>query len=295
LSERVDCPLCGGGGDPAFAVGDRNRELSDAIFRYRRCRRCETLFVENVPGDLGRYYPDEYYALPSLAELDRAARAEAPKLELLRPHAPGGRLVDVGAAFGLFARAAKVAGYDVTALEMDERCCDYLRTTVGVEAIQTSEPEAALAGLGAVDVVVLWHVLEHLPRPADLLAAAGEILGSGGVLAIAMPNPESLQFRLLGARWAHVDAPRHLALIPLAALRDRAAGEGFELAGWTASDAAGRYWNMFGWEYALRWHPARHGSTPATRHLAGALSRALSPIERRGLNGTAYTAVFTRR
>jgi 2-polyprenyl-3-methyl-5-hydroxy-6-metoxy-1,4-benzoquinol methylase len=295
LSERLRCPLCSGGADPTFAIGDRNRELSEVVFRYRRCRNCGTLFLENVPADLGRYYPDDYYALPSLAELDRAAAAEAPKIELIAPYVPSGRLVDIGAAYGIFARAAKLAGYHVTAIEMDERCCGYLRETVGVQALQSAEPEQAIAGLEGADAIVLWHVLEHLSHPAELLANAATCLEPGGVLALAMPNPDSLQFRLLGASWAHVDAPRHLALIPFAALRAQAEGLGFELAHMTTSDPAGRHWNTFGWEYALRRRPARHRSTVLTRTLSRSLGLAVSPLERRGLNGSAYTAVFVKR
>lgn len=295
MSGRLDCPLCAGAADPAFSVGDRNRETTPIVFHYRRCRACATLFLEDVPDDLGRYYPDDYYALPSHAELERAAAGEQPKLDLLGAHVPRGRVVDVGAAYGVFARAAKLSGYDVTAIEMDARCCDYLRATVGVDAIQSDQPHRALAQLDAADAVVLWHVLEHLERPAQLLAGAAVVLAPGGVLALAMPNPDSLQFRLLGSSWAHVDAPRHLALIPFAALAARAAELGLEVAHVTTSDPAGRHWNAFGWEYALRRRPARHRSTPLTRRIGQAVALALAPLERRGMNGTAYTAVFVKR
>jgi 2-polyprenyl-3-methyl-5-hydroxy-6-metoxy-1,4-benzoquinol methylase len=293
--DRLDCPLCGSPAVAAFSVGDRNRELTAVTFHYRRCGSCATLFLADVPDDLSLYYPEEYYQMPSLAELDRAAAGEAPKLQMLTPFAAGGRLVDVGAAYGIFSRAAKLAGYEVTAIEMDKRCCDYLETTVGVRAIRSEEPERALSALAEADVVVLWHVLEHLAHPAELLAAAARLLQRGGVLAVAMPNPESLQFRLLGSKWAHVDAPRHLSLIPLAALSDRAEALGFEVAHVTSSDPAGRHWNAFGWEYALRRRPARRRSTLLTLGLARTVSLALAPLERRGMNGSAYTAVLVKR
>lgn len=72
---------------------------------------------------------------------------------------------------------------------------------------------------------------------------------------IAKPNPDSLQFRLLGARWAHVDAPRHLSLIPPHALRSQAQRLGLRLAHVTTSDPAGNEWNRFGWEQGLRGCP----------------------------------------
>lgn len=276
-------------------MGDRNRAITPQRFVYLRCRSCKSVFLADVPANLGDYYPEDYYHLPSLAELDRAAAGEASKLALLRPWVASGPLVEIGAGFGVFARAARQAGFDVTAIEMDARCCDYLEEVVGVRAIQSDAPERALVELGSIPVVVLWHVLEHLPRPWDVLEQVATQLEPGGVLALAMPNPDSIQFRLLGSRWAHVDAPRHLFLIPFSALNTRATEAGLELAHVTTGDPAGRHWNWFGWEYALRRHPARHPSMLATRQGARLLTAALSPLERRGMNGTAYTAVFVKR
>jgi len=295
LSERRRCPLCGGESDAAFSVGDRNREISRESFAYRRCRSCRTTFIGEVPADLSRYYPEEYYALPTLDELDRAAGAEAPRLALLAPLAGRGALVEIGAGLGIFARAADRAGFEVTAIEMDARCCEYLERVVGVRAIRSDAPERALEEVGPSRAIVLWHVLEHLPHPWEMLERAAERLEPGGMLALATPNPESVQFRMLGSRWAHVDAPRHLFLIPFPALRARMKELGLELADVTTADPSGLHWNAFGWEYALRWHPARRPSTRLTQIGSRLLDLALAPIERRGMNGTAYTAVFVKR
>jgi 2-polyprenyl-3-methyl-5-hydroxy-6-metoxy-1,4-benzoquinol methylase len=296
VSERSTCPLCGGGASsPAFTVGDRNRELSDVPFHYLRCASCATLFLADVPDDLGRYYPDDYYELPTLEELERAAVAERPKLAMIGAAGEGHSLVEVGSAFGIFAYAAKNTGFNVTAIEMDARCCQYLREVVGVEAIHSDEPERSITEVGPADAIVLWHVLEHLEHPSDFLQRASERLKADGTIAIAVPNPQSFQFRVLGRRWPHVDAPRHLSLIPFAALRARMEELGLVVRQVTTSDVAGRYWNAFGWEYALRRHPARQASTRATRVGARMLASALAPIERHGMKGAAYTAVFVKR
>jgi 2-polyprenyl-3-methyl-5-hydroxy-6-metoxy-1,4-benzoquinol methylase len=289
------CPLCGSVSDPAFTVGDRNRAITDRRFEYRRCLGCGTRFLIDVPEDLARYYPEAYYVLPSLAQLDQAARGEAPKLALVRRFVEGGRMIEIGAGLGIFARAATQAGFDLTVIEMDARCCEYLEQVVGVRAIRSDAPEQALAGLGPVRAVALWHVLEHLPRPWEVLERAVEQLEPGGVLVLAMPNPESFQFRVLGARWAHIDAPRHLFLIPFAALASKADELGLDLGEVTTTDPAGRYWNMFGWEYAIRRYPSRHPSSRLTRVGSRLLALALAPVERGGLRGAAYTAVFVKR
>ena len=278
----------------ALMAGDRNRAISDERFAYRRCRHCATLFLCNVPSDLGRFYPPSYYGLPSADELDDLALSESHKIDLLSREVAPGRLVEIGAGFGVFARAARNAGFDVTAIEMDERSVEYLESVVGVRAIQSSRPEVTLESLPPSRAVVMWHSIEHLPRPWDVIERAAENLEPGGVLAVATPNPRALQFRLLGARWAHLDAPRHLFLIPENVLARRTAELGLRASLTTTSDPSGRHWNRFGWEYAVRRHPSRRPSTPVTRALSLLITQALRPIERLGLNGTAYTSVFVK-
>ncbi len=56
----------------------------------------------------------------------------------------------------------------------------------------------------------MWHVLEHLPDPAAAIARAAELLRPGGRLLVSVPNVDSLQARLGGERWFHLDLPRHL-------------------------------------------------------------------------------------
>jgi 2-polyprenyl-3-methyl-5-hydroxy-6-metoxy-1,4-benzoquinol methylase len=292
--DERECPLCAGPSVIAFTVGDRNRAVTDRLFTYRRCLECGSFFLADVPEDLGRYYPTEYYGLPSVEQLELLAAGEAPKLQLIESAQPPGRLVDIGAGFGLFARAAQTAGYDVTAIEMDARCCEYLETVVNVRTIPSDAPADAIAARPPSRVVTLWHVLEHLRDPWDVLAAVAANLEPGGVVAIAMPNPQAFQFRLLRRRWAHVDAPRHLFLIPARTLTARAAHLGLRRVRLTTDDPAGRGWNRFGWEYALRWFPARHRSTRVTVGLSMLLTALLRPLERRELNGAAYTAVFVK-
>ncbi|HEY4428072.1 MAG TPA: class I SAM-dependent methyltransferase [Solirubrobacteraceae bacterium] len=247
-----------------------------------------------MPADLAAFYPTSYYELPHADELDDLASSEAHKVEMLSRFVVPGRLVEIGAGFGVFARAARNAGFEVTGIEMDRRSVEYLEDVVEVKAIQSSQPEQVLAALPPSRAVVMWHSIEHLPRPWDVLRSAAANLEPGGVLAIATPNPDSLQFRLLGARWAHLDAPRHLFLIPARALERQAEELGLRRVLIATGDPSGRHWNRFGWEHALRRHPARRPSTPATRALSLLITQVLRPVETLGLNGSAYTSVFIK-
>lgn len=291
-AEGVSCPLCGGASAPAFTTTDRNRGLSDERFHYRRCQSCGVLFLANVPEDLGRFYPGEYYAPPE--ELERAAKADSYKLELIRPHVSAGRLVEIGPGAGAFAFGARAAGFEVTAIEMDAGACEHLRAVVGVDAVQSSAPHEALASLPPSRAVAMWHVLEHLPQPWLCLESIVENLEHGGVAAIAVPNADSLQLELLGPRWPHVDAPRHLFLYPPALLLGRAAGLGLELVTLTTTDPGSLVCNRFGWRAAF----VRPGMSKLRAGAALAFGlgahATIGPLERRGLRGSAYTAVFRK-
>jgi SAM-dependent methyltransferase len=289
------CPLCGGSAQAAFRVSDRNRGIvSAAPFEYDRCTVCGSYFLVDPPADLARFYPPDYHQPPDGELLERQAREEQPKLDLVQAVSAGGELLEIGPGMGMFARAAVLAGYGVTTVEMDPDCCAYLETVVGARAICSDDPAAGIAGLGFFDAIAMWHVIEHLARPWAVLEAAAGKLAPGGVLAVATPNPDAFQFRVLGARWAHVDAPRHLQLISEPALRRKAGELGLVHVRSTTTDPAGRHWNRFGWDYAVRRHPARHPSTYATQSVARALTAAARPFEGRGLAGAAYTAVFAR-
>jgi predicted SAM-dependent methyltransferase len=62
---------------------------------------------------------------------------------------------------------------------------------------------------GEADLVVLWHVLEHLDDPHGALRQVRRWLRPEGRLVVALPNLASLQARIGGDRWFHQDVPRH--------------------------------------------------------------------------------------
>jgi SAM-dependent methyltransferase len=61
------------------------------------------------------------------------------------------------------------------------------------------------------DVVVMWHVLEHVSDPRPTLAEVSRILRPGGMFLVAVPNFGSPEARLTKAGWFHLDSPRHLS------------------------------------------------------------------------------------
>lgn len=286
------CPQCGTQAALLFKTKDFNRHLSDVEFPYFRCPNCGVIFLDPIPADLGRYYPPEYYPIPrSLADLLPEVKGQNMRLAHLMPFLTSGRLLEIGPAYGAFAYAAQQAGFSVQVIEMDERCCRFLAETVGVEVLQSDDPAQAILQLGQFDAVVLWQVIEHLADPWLMLERIADHVVPGGLVALSAPNPGSLQFRLMHGRWPHVDAPRHLELMPVPTLARFMEQRGFVLRRVSTSDPESRGWNAFGWDLAF-YHMLHH-KTPA-RLLSKGWSRLVAPLERSGSRGSTYTLVFQK-
>ncbi len=80
-------------------------------------------------------------------------------------------------------------------------------------------------------MVTLWHVLEHLDDPVAALATIGSWLRPQGGLLVGVPNLASLQARLGGDRWFHLDVPRHRLHFTAPGLRALLGRQGFTVLG----------------------------------------------------------------
>ncbi len=100
----------------------------------------------------------------------------------------GRRLVDVGSGFGHFVQWADRHGWDAWGVEPDP----WARGN-------SIAPDRVVASLSDVpapfDHVTLWDVLEHVPRPIELLTELLELLRPGGRVLVCSPNFASMKLR----------------------------------------------------------------------------------------------------
>ena len=294
-TRNIVCSSCNGSMQPAFETRDYNRGVSDEIFRYDRCEKCGLISLRNVPEDIGPYYAAGYHMLPRTdAAIEAGAAHDRYKIDLVTRFIQKGHLLEIGPSWGAFCLLAKRAGFSVEAIELDPDCCAFLNSRIGVRAIRRNDEAAALAEAAQPDVIAAWHVLEHMRDPWTMVDAAAARLAPGGVLVLALPNPYAYQFRLLGRHWAHVDAPRHVHLIPPEVLRMRAEAAGLKQVLCTTTDHGSLGWNAFGWVYSLP-HFASGALFKRVLRFAGRKVALLARIvEEREGKGSAYTAVFRK-
>ena len=117
-----------------------------------------------------------------------------------------GSLLDFGSGKGKFASLAKKDGWQVRCVETAAGRAEYAKNIYGLD-VDTRYYSGGKLFADEFDVITLFHVLEHLPDPQNLLdELIDHNLAKDGLVVIEVPNINSLQARLAGSRWIHLDA-----------------------------------------------------------------------------------------
>jgi SAM-dependent methyltransferase len=197
----VTCPACGGSLGP-WATAPGSEPTDQHVYEIARCAACGsgTTLGPEPPADAyvsGMYAPREP-RLRGLVALAQRVALGLPLRALRRSGVrPPARVLDAGAGRGRLLGALTARGYEAEGIDPAPR---------GENVRRASIDEHKSADL---DGVVMWHALEHLPDPGAALRRAASWLRPGGVLLVATPNLDSLQARIAGPKWFHLDLPRH--------------------------------------------------------------------------------------
>jgi len=233
---------------------------------YRRCRGCGLEEQVSLDSLESRFVgaQDEWYGGDELACLTPFAMALSVddaryRLEVLRKHARPGKLLEIGPGAGHFAEAAVAAGYDVVTIEDSAVLAEHVRQR-GVTVVEERFESAALEP-ASFDIIVNWHVIEHVLDPREFLSRAATFAAPRATLIVGTPNAASWEHRIAARRSPNYCVP-HLRLFTAASLSD-VVGE----AGWIPTDTFTTdqpdHWLKFAAAHA-RAVPRRHVGTEPT-------------------------------
>ena len=110
-------------------------------------------------------------------------------------------ILDIGAATGEFVHEAVQRGHRATGIELSPGARLAAKQNYGLELIDT--PIEALDGAAMYDVIHMNHVFEHLPYPAETLAACHKHLNRSGLLVLEVPQQLDLRRSKLGPIVGH--------------------------------------------------------------------------------------------
>jgi ubiquinone/menaquinone biosynthesis C-methylase UbiE len=143
-----------------------------------------------------------------------------------RPPATGAVLLDYGCGSTAFLDQARERGWSTIGVDISERVLREVRER-GHRALSADLSAWSSVPDSSITVARMNHVIEHVYRPREVLAAIVEKLESGGVLHVSTPNPASWTSALLRSRWLGLDCPRHVLLYPPPVLKSLLERVGF--------------------------------------------------------------------
>jgi 2-polyprenyl-3-methyl-5-hydroxy-6-metoxy-1,4-benzoquinol methylase len=122
------------------------------------------------------------------------------------------KLLDIGCGMGGFMLAARELGLEVHGVEPSESHSLIGRTRFGLD-IRTAYFSKKDYGDTTYDIVVLWHVIEHIFDQPAFLKDVYSVLRPGGVILIATPNARSTIATLTGTNWSMLRPVDHVGLL----------------------------------------------------------------------------------
>jgi SAM-dependent methyltransferase len=233
------CTLCGGESFEYLLTGYDRAHASSEDYTYYRCAICGLVRLLPPPPEarLAEFYPESYasHSCPETWEpsgpLQRTAvrwfygseslkrsgavRAAARRLsermmrDLCEPRGEC-RLLDVGCGSGGLLQKHRRLGWSVFGIEPSAGACEKCRA-LGLEVHQGSVFDAPIEGR-QFDVILLHHVVEHLPDPVGVMRRLAGLLAPEGRVIVRTPNARALGLLLFGSCWKALEAPRHLFL-----------------------------------------------------------------------------------
>jgi SAM-dependent methyltransferase len=106
---------------------------------------------------------------------------------LLKYRTPPGSVLELGCAHGAFVAILRWAGFDASGLELSPEIVAIARELFEIPVLQGPIEDQHIAP-GAIDVIVLMDVLEHLPDPVSTMRYCLDLLAPGGMLLIQTPS-----------------------------------------------------------------------------------------------------------
>ena len=242
-------------------------------FEYVECAHCGCVHLAEVPADVARYYPSDYFPEPPLLArrfaLKRVLWNQRARYCLTGTGSLGRLLVARWGRprAGIFGSPdyytwLRRCGVDFNSSILDVGCGlgsllaqlhnDGFGRLMGVDPFIDQSihyapvfdvvKQALAETEGEFDLIMLHHTLEHMPDPLSVLRDVYRLLRPGRYALIRIPVASSLAYKTYGPHWVQLDAPRHLFLHSVESLRLIAERAGFQLADVVFDSSEFQFW-----------------------------------------------------
>jgi len=247
------CRICGNSNQNEIYIA---REMAFGYrdeFEYFQCSRCGCLQISEIPKDLDKYYPEDYYSFNEANISKKNPFKYFLKRQRLRYYLEGkgiigkimdmkfghpelpdwmkpaklkidSKILDVGCGTGHLLVNLKNEGFSHLA-GVDPYIAEdlYYRNGVTVFKRELWELEDEF------NFIMLHHSLEHIADPRSCFQALYDRIVSDGLVLIRIPTVSSFAWKKYKTNWVQLDAPRHLCLHSIKSVDILAEETGFKV------------------------------------------------------------------
>lgn len=222
VTQPADCPVCG----TALVVGPRS-----GGFEVELCPECglgATFPAPTIAAESDEIWAQTYGGTRLARQAQWLHEAQL-RVNWLQLYVPDGMLLEVGSGTGEFVAMAQKHGFEAYGVEPSNWAAQHARqlgarvSSVDLQTLREQHPDVRF------DVVVGFHVFEHLHEPRAFLREAHQILTLGGTLALEVPNFDSTHARRQTFEWIGPALDGHVHHFTADSLARLLAEEGFRV------------------------------------------------------------------
>lgn len=238
------CLLCGGRANRPYASG-YDYELSTCrnLWKFEQCCDCGHVQLNPRPSEaaLSVIYPPTYYSYDMASKISSWILKAKKVLDDFRlqsitdalgklPHS----YLDIGCGDGKYLdrmRSKGVQASNLIGIELSSVAVAQAQTK-GYRVFNKMMEQCDEIEQGSVDLITLFHVIEHVSDPLKCAQRISAWLSPGGVLAIETPNRNSVDAKWFQrSYWGGYHFPRHWHLFEDHQLVDMLKRCGLEVVG----------------------------------------------------------------
>ncbi len=192
----IPCNLCGS----RESVPIRNKGRDGVLLRSVICRECGLVWSDPrpTPQELRAYYENQYRLdykgelEPKAKHVYRSGKVAVDRFKRLRNFLPPGcAILDVGAGSGEMVYVFRAMGFQATGFEPNEGYAKYAANVLGLP-IKPGFWQEVVIESGSQHVVTMFHALEHMESPIDVVRHVRRWLHPDGLLVVEVPNVEAM-------------------------------------------------------------------------------------------------------
>lgn len=188
MTMSSNCYLCGENSAEKVHCGVRGNSTINVL----KCQYCGLIYLSEPLPNTDEFYRNSGMRKQETFDL-KAIRVKAytddhRRFQFSRNRIENKVVCDVVCGAGGYLLETQKVASQVYGVELESVMCDAINGE-GIKCFSSiDEAEKALAG--KVDVITMWHVLEHLEDPIEVLSQLKRLLAPQGVIYIEVPNAE---------------------------------------------------------------------------------------------------------